>query len=102
MNRGRIQAQGMGCEKSQPWSQPDVPTKQEGRDKSEVLRSQLNRRELSDRRDCFPRLTRFIEQAPPRGYDVCKRSYTPIPPHEDVRIDVEIIKGKAFRDDNYQ
>lgn len=100
MNRGRIQAQGKGCEKSQAWTQPDVPTKRDGRQKALWLKQSLNRREKSEREACFDKLNSFIMQAPSLGYDTCNRSYTSQPPIEDVRVDVEIIKGRAFRDDD--
>ncbi len=98
MNRGRIQAQGKGCEQSQSWTQEIVPTKSDGRERADLLKMQLTRRELKDREYSFGKLDKFISNAPYSGYDVCTRSFTPIPPQEDVRVDVEIIKGKAFRD----
>lgn len=99
MNRGRIQAQGKSCEKSQKWSQLEIPTKQDGRDNAELLAKQLTKKEYDERRRGFDKLYRFINQAPSTGCEECKRSYTPYPPIEDVRVDVEIIKGKAFKDD---
>ena len=99
MNRGRIQAQGRSCQKSESWAQVSVPSKNEGMNKSSSLQQQLNRRELQDREQSFAKLEKFIRHAPVDGYDECTRSFTPIPPQEDVRVDVEIIKGRAFRDD---
>lgn len=100
MNRGRIQAQGKGCEESQPWSQLNIPTKHDGREKVYMLKQSLNRTQRQERAMCFCQLERFISRAPSVGYDRCSRSYTPQTPQEDVRVDVEIIKGRAFCDDN--
>lgn len=100
MNRGRIQAQGKKCEKSESWSQTNIPTKNDGNNKIDSLKKQLTKKELTERKQCIDKVIRFIKQAPVSGYDSTKLSYTPIPPQKDIRVDVEIIKGKAFRDDD--
>lgn len=102
MNRGRIQAQGQECQESEAWSQSPPPTKTKGKSMSKSLQRKLSKRELKERRSCFEKLDRFIKHAPHDGYDTCHKSFTPFPPKEDTRVDVEIIKGKAFCDDGKQ
>lgn len=100
MNRGRIQAQGDNCEKSESWAQEDIPTKQNGYDKIESLKRKLTRSQIRQRKRCFEKVNELIRHAPSTGYDACSPiSFTPRPPSADVRIDLEIIKGKAFKDD---
>lgn len=99
MNRGRIQAQGNGCEDSESWNQNIVPTKENGYDKISILKNRLSTAQRIERQQCFRKVERFISQAPSAGYDVCNNSYTPSPPYKDVRVDVEIIKGKAFKNE---
>lgn len=98
MNRGRIQAQGDRCQKSEPWAQVDIPTKGEGFDMSKRLKTQLTKKELKIREYCFQKLERFIRQAPHDGYDAnVKPSFILSPPLRDIRVDAEIIKGRAFK-----
>ncbi len=101
MNRGRIQAQGDGCEESESWAQKNIPTKQDGYDKITKLKKKLTKSQRQQRQRCFFKVKEFIQRAPHEGYDVNhSKSYTPIPPYKDVRVDVEIIQGKVFKDDN--
>lgn len=98
MNRGRIQAQGCHCEESEAWAQAEVPTKSNGNDKVHNLKHKLTKQQQNQRKSCFEKVYRLIAQAPYNGYDVNLVSYTPNPPIRDIRVDVEIIKGRAFRD----
>lgn len=100
-NRGRIQAQGDGCEKSESWAQDNIPTKRDGYDWITSLKGKITIHQAQQRKQCFDKATRLIQQAPKEGYEVCPPiSYTPSPPYKDVRVDVEINQGKAFKDDN--
>ena len=98
MNRGRIQAQGDYCEESETWAQVTIPTKSIGRNKVVQLKNKLTQKQQKQRACCFCKVDRLIAQAPQNGYDVGSMSYTPNPPIRDIRVDVEIIKGRAFRD----
>lgn len=99
MNRGRIQAQGIGCQESESWTQDNVPTKNDGITFENALKGKLTKKEIQDRQSCFLKFERFINKAPKNGYDDnIKSSFTPYPPIRDVRVDVEIIKGRAFKD----
>ncbi len=96
-HRGRMQAQGGGTEKSEPWAQATPPTKSEMLRMSYSLESQLTATELEDRVDPLRKLREFIERAakaggisaggPPRSW--YKRG------SRDIRVDLEIIKGMA-------
>ena len=97
-HRGRIQAQGGGVEESEAWAQSYVPKKSDGYGMAESLKGKLKKKELKKRERSFKKLDKFIENAPRTGYDYSSQSYMPFPPNGDVRVDVEIIKGKAFKD----
>lgn len=97
-HRGRIQAQGGGVEESEAWAQSYVPNKSDGFGMVVSLKGKLGEKELKQRERPFKKLDKFIEKAPRVGYDYSSQSYTPIPPCCDVRVDVEIKKGKAFKD----
>lgn len=99
MNRGRIQAQGDSCEKSECWAQNEIPTKVDGLSMSAKLKNQLSQKELTIRATCFQKLERCINQAPNEGYsENIKQSFPLSPPKKGIRVDVEIIKGYAFKD----
>ena len=46
MNRGRIQAQGGGIEKSEPWVQKEDIDKKDGLNKVKSLEKKLSRKEI--------------------------------------------------------
>lgn len=99
LHRGRIQAQGDGCEQSESWAQNDIPTKKDGDNYLQSLSQKLSKKQQKQRKKCFCSVRRFINQAPKNGYDDnVKPKFLPSPPYKDVRVDVEIIKGRAFKD----
>ena len=97
-NCGRFQAQGNMLEKSRSWADDTVPTKSAGHNYLTELKQQLTRSELSLRQTCFERAEAFIDKAPYKGYDVCVTSLIRIPPYKGVRVDVEVRRGLAFKD----
>lgn len=98
LHRGRVQAQGGGVEESEAWAQSDVPNKSDGYCMTVSLKRKLRKKDLKKRERSFKKLDKFIGNAPSAGYDYSSQSYTPFPPQGDVRVDVEIKKGKAFKD----
>ena len=53
MNRGRIQAQGGGTEKSSAWATNNNFTKEMGLERADNLQNQLSRAELSLRNEAL-------------------------------------------------
>jgi hypothetical protein len=100
-NRGRIQAQGPDTEESEAWPPPDAaPTKSQMLEKLELVRAKLSPQEQEDREECFDKARRFIERAPPTGYDApCIKSWPNRKMRGGVRVDIEIQLGKACVED---
>ncbi len=101
LNRGRFQAQGKGLEESRAWSTDDVPYKKNGQQYLDELKGKLTKVQKKERLQCFTRASAWVERAPSDGYDAFTQvvtTFMPSPPLRDVRVDVEIRKGKAFRD----
>lgn len=97
-HRGRIQAQGGGAEESEPWALCEIPCKSDGHIMVGALKMKLSNEALKQRRRAFDKAEKFIDRAPAYGWDVSTQSYAECPPYRDVRVDVEIKKGKAFKD----
>lgn len=97
LHRGRIQAQGGGTEKSEPWAQVNPPTESEMLEKCDRLEAQLTPRERKDREQPLADLRQFIRRAarsggvwaggPPKSFP--KRG------SKDIRVDLEVITGVA-------
>ena len=101
LSRGRLQAQGDGLEKSRPWAEANVPTKQNGHTFVGELKGQLTPAELTIRENCFEKAEQWVDEAPQTGYVVVtpiKTSFQPYPPVRDVRVDGELYSGAAFKD----
>ena len=101
LNRGRIQAQGAGLEKSRAWAESEVPTKQNGRTYIAELKNQLLPAELAVRENCFTKAEKWVNDAPQNGYVVVTpiiTSFQPYPPIKDIRVDGELRSGAAFKD----
>lgn len=96
-HRGRFQAQGQGTEKSEPWASMLIPTKVLGIELVDSLQLQLTRRELRIRVKQLQKARDFVNSAPIQGYEaVISKQYRNFE-FNDVRIDVEIWAGVAFR-----
>lgn len=95
-HRGRVQAQGGGTEKSEPWAQATPPTKSEMLVKCDRLEGRLGTKEKRDREEAMARLRRFIANAAVGGGVEAPVSKSFLKSgSKDVRIDLEVIKGRA-------
>lgn len=101
LHRGRIQAQGGGLEKSVAWSQSEPPTVSEGLNMIDDLISQLTPKEYKIREKSFEQAKNFINQAAEGGgiNALIKKSFL-VKGTKDIRVDIEIIKGRAFIPDS--
>lgn len=97
-NRGRLQAQGKGLEKSSPWATNDNITKMIGGNHLNTLRNSLTPSELSERTNAIEKVRQVILSAPLYGISPMKKSYPNSLLDKSVRIDIEIHKGVAFID----
>ena len=97
LHRGRIQAQGGGLEKSVAWSQETSPSVREGLAMIDELISQLSSVEYRIRAKAFEDARKFvIRTGDNHGVDcLIKKSFW-VKGTQDIRVDIEIIKGKAF------
>ena len=95
-NRGRIQAQGGGIDKSEPWAQGTPPTVEQGLELLDALKGQLSVKEFQAREQAFRRAERFIINAGqgggvgPPGQSFLEQGT------KDIRIDIDIFSGTAF------
>ncbi|WP_338651469.1 RHS repeat-associated core domain-containing protein [Lysinibacillus sp. Y5S-8] len=97
VNRGRIQAQGTKLEESISWSQDNPPTVAEALVMVDELESKLSNKEKKLRKNELNKARKFIKDAGKSGgvdASVSKTFLVKGTAHE--RIDIEVIKGKAF------
>lgn len=100
MNRGRIQAQGSGTEKSTSWATIEDFTKSMGINKVDNLQNLLTRPELNLRRSAIQQARNRINTTPSYGIAaVMKKSYYDDIRNRKVRIDIEVNSGTSFIDD---
>ena len=101
LHRGRVQAQGGGTEKSEPWAQNIPPGESEMLRKCDSLNGQLTPSEARDRAEPLQHLRTFIGKAARRGgvSAPLKKSFLKIG-SRDIRVDLEVIKGMACVPDN--
>ncbi len=102
-HRGRIQAQGGGTEESEPWARATPPRFSEVMRLIDRLEARLTPRERKIREKGFAQLRRAVEQAVRAGgiWARCIRSF-PQPPLGDIRVDLEVITGRACVPDDDQ
>lgn len=99
MNRGRIQAQGSGTEKSTTWATIDSFTKGMGINKANDLQAILTAPELRLRNNAIQQARNRILTAPAYGIDaVMKKSYYDDFRNRHIRIDIEVNCGTSFVD----
>jgi hypothetical protein len=99
MNRGRVQAQGNGTEKSESWATSCDFTKEMGLAKLDRLESTLTNPELSLRTLAIQQARNRVESAPACGINaIMKKSYYDDKTKRAIRIDVEINAGTSFVD----
>ncbi|CAM3067355.1 hypothetical protein COSO111634_00590 [Corallococcus soli] len=96
-HRGRIQAQGGGLEKSVPWMQCLPPPAAQGVAWAGAVYAMLTKREKEERATAFAQLTRWVLARPPAGVSaVVKMSFPKPALRGGIRMDVEVLAGKAF------
>ena len=100
MNRGRIQAQGGGVEKSATWATDSDVTKSIGIERVNNLESQLTPAERNVRTVAIQKSKVRINSASPNGVSaLMKKSYFDDKRDKKVRVDIEVNAGIAFIDD---
>ncbi len=96
-NRGRFQTQGDGFEDSVSWSQETPLTAKDGLDKLNELETKIPKSESNKREKEFEKARKFIENAEEKGgVDAPVSKTYKTEGTKDVRVDIEVIKGKAF------
>ena len=99
MNRGRIQAQGDNTEKSAPWAVMDDHYKHMGIYSVSDLEGQLTRSELRLRVKALRKCRQRILTTPHCGVTaLMKKSYYDDVRNREIRIDIEVSAGIAFKD----
>lgn len=94
--RGRIQAQGGGTEKSVAWFRDTLPTESEMLRMCDDLERQLTEREKHDREQALTQLRRFIRSAAQGGGVSAPVSKSWLKRgSRNIRIDLEVVKGMA-------
>jgi hypothetical protein len=96
-HRGRIQAQGGGLEESESWAMSVPITVDEALELLESLKNKLSSKELKVREKEFDKARAFIVQAGENGGVDAQVSKTfKVKGTKDLRVDIEVIKGRAF------
>lgn len=96
IHRGRVQAQGGGTEKSESWAQASPPTLAEVMRLIERLEAQLTPQEKRIREKGLAQLRKAVENASKSGGFWARQSRSfPKPPMGDIRVDLEVITGRA-------
>lgn len=107
LNRGQIQAQGSNppVEKSRAWAQLNVPKKSEGLANINSLWDSLTRSERRERGQAYVDAYHYIQNSPREGRPFNgkggKNFFDPQRTDPSARIDVVIITGLAFKDDDF-
>src|SRR5690242_5335882 len=103
VHRGRIQAQGGGTEESEAWAQASPPSLSDVMGLIDRLEARLTPKERRIRERGFAQLRRAVEHAAKTGgvWARCIRSF-PQPPLGDIRVDLEVITGRACVPDENQ
>ncbi len=102
-HRGRIQAQGGEVEKSCAWAQAIALTRSEGQQKVDTLEESLTLIERDSRKEGFQQVRDYINRAAKAGgvnAPVSKTFPNRSKGRSDVRVDIEVITGKAFVPDS--
>jgi len=100
MNRGRIQAQGGGTEKSESWALNTIHYKHMGITSLDNLQNQLTNPELILRTNALQQCRIRILAISNHGVSAqMKKSYYDDFRNRKVRVDIEVNAGVAFVDD---
>ena len=97
-HRGRIQIQGpdMDEEISWAWAQDTPPTKADGLRELDRLYNSLTNRQKRARADAYAKARKWIRELPAAGVDAQVSKSWGNKDDKSKRIDIEVIKGKAF------
>lgn len=99
-HRGRLQIQGGGVEASWPWTRAAPPTAQESLSGLQSIWRTLSPREQKTRDEAYAKARAYIIGVAPNGVDApVSRTFQNAnlrPNERDHRVDIEVIKGKAF------
>lgn len=100
-NRGRVQAQGPDTEESEAWPPPDTPlTKDQVLDMLDRVWDKLSKQEREDREGCFEDARGWVQSRPKVGVDaVCMKTFQNRKMRRGVRVDIDVLVGKACVDD---
>lgn len=93
-HRGRMQAQGNGLEKSVSWSQDEPLTRTQAKGLLQRLKALLSKPEYAERAEQFEQAERYIEGA--NGLEAPNRKTFQNRKTRDVRVDIEVLAGRAF------
>ena len=95
-HRGRIQAQGSGCEKSRSWAQNEPLTAIGMLAMCDELEAELSPAERRDRAECFEELRRYIRNAAGHGglFAPASKSFLKRGARH-IRVDLEVHRGEA-------
>lgn len=95
-HRGRFQAQGGGLEESESWSQEEPFNKKDALELLGKLKSKLSDKELKKREKAFRSAESYIKNATGGIDAVKKKSFYDDKKNRSIRVDIEILGGKAF------
>jgi hypothetical protein len=96
-HRGRVQAQGGGTEASVPWAQSQPPTVAQGKTMLDELADSLTPAERRAREGALKKAKQFVERAGEGGgVDAPVSKSFAGKGGKNVRVDVEVRKGRAF------
>ena len=97
-HRGRIQIQGpdMDEEISWAWAQDTPPTKEDGLRELDKLYDSLTDKQKKARKEAYDKARKWIRNLPEAGVDAQVSKSWGNKDDSKKRIDIEVIKGKAF------
>lgn len=96
IHRGRFQVQGDGIEESEAWSQDEPLTKRDALNLLDKLKGKLKPADIEKRKRSFKKAEGLIKGAEDGIDAVRKRSFYDDTERRDIRVDVEVLGGKAF------
>ncbi len=93
---GRFQAQGGGLEESEAWSQDEALSKNDALKLLDKLKGKLSEKDLKKREKAFRSATDYVKNTQGGIDAVKKKSFYDDKKNRSIRVDVEILGGKAF------
>jgi hypothetical protein len=101
-HRGRIQAQGGGVEESEAWAQDEPLKISTARSLFQRLIDKLLPTQYKARKRAFRKAKKFAEASSENGgiFAIKKESFYDSKRNKSIRVDVEVLGGKAFVKDD--